>query len=139
MKRTGRCRDMHDVQCGDSPGYLARRIQRMSESGSMRRNKTTGSGRECRVRSQGYTISIHDKRSTARKGSKAGSHVQISCARSPREDEGYLQIVTNKSTDPVVRSDTTDGDARRRLWVQQRHDGQAAISGQAQEIRCTPE
>ena len=22
MKRCGRCRDMHDVQCGDSPGYL---------------------------------------------------------------------------------------------------------------------
>ena len=42
MKRTGRCRDMHDVQCGDSPGYLARRIQRMDESGSVRRNKNNG-------------------------------------------------------------------------------------------------
>ena len=79
MKRTGRCGDMHDVQCGGSPGYLARR------------NKTTGSGRACRVRSQGYTIR------------------KISCARSTHEDEGYLQIVTSKSTDLVVRSDTTDG------------------------------
>ena len=29
--------------------------------------------------------------------------------RSTHEDEGYLQTVTSKSTDPVVRSDTTDG------------------------------
>ena len=102
MKRTGRCRNMHDAQCGDSSGYLARRIQRMDESGSVRRNKTTGSGRECRVQSQGYTISlrvkkIHSKEvRSARKGTTANSHVQISCARSTREDEGHLQIVTSK-------------------------------------------
>ena len=46
---------------------------------------------------------------SARKGSKASSQVQISCARSTHEDEGHLQTVTSKSTDPVVRSDTTDG------------------------------
>ena len=28
---------------------------------SVRRHKTTGEGRECRVRGQGYTISIHVK------------------------------------------------------------------------------
>ena len=100
---------------GDSPGVLERKIQKMDESGSVRRNKTTGSGRECRARSQGYTISIHVKRSTARKsgqqrkGGKASSHAQTSCARSTHEDEGYLQTATSKSADPVVGSDTTDG------------------------------
>ena len=53
---------------------------------------------------------IHSKEvRSARKGSKASGHVQISCTRSTHEDEGYLQTVTSKSTDPVVRSDTTDG------------------------------
>ena len=53
---------------------------------------------------------VHSKEvRSARKGSNASSHVQISCARSTHEDEGHLQTVTSKSTDPVVRSDTTDG------------------------------
>ena len=30
-------------------------------------------------------------------------------AHAAHEDEGYLQTVTSKSTDPVVRSCTTDG------------------------------
>ena len=46
---------------------------------------------------------IHSKEvRSARKGSKASSHVQISCARSTHEGEGYLQTVTSKSPDLVV-------------------------------------
>ena len=53
---------------------------------------------------------IHSKEvRSAGKGSKASSQIQISCARSTHEDEGYLQTVTSNSTDPVVRSDTTEG------------------------------
>ena len=53
---------------------------------------------------------IHSKEvRSARNDSKASSHVQISCARSTHEDEGYLQTVTSKRTDLVVRIDRTDG------------------------------
>ena len=65
---------------------------------------------KARLHDQYTRQKIHSKEGrSARKGSKASSHVQISCARSTHEDEGYLQTVTSKSTDLVVRSDTTDG------------------------------
>ena len=85
----------------------------MGESGSVRRNKNNGLWKrllctKSRPHDQYIRQKIHSKEvRSARKGSKASSHVQISCARSTREDEGYLQTVTSKSTDPVVRSDTT--------------------------------
>ena len=63
-----------------------------------------------RLHDQHTRPKFHNKEvRSARKGSNASSHVQISCARSRHEDEGYLQTVTSESTDPVVRSDTANG------------------------------
>ena len=58
------------------------------------------------------------------KAAKRAVHIQTSCARSTHEDDGYL-----------LTSDKQNHGS----WSQQRHDGQAAISGQAQEIRSSPE
>ena len=80
MKRTGRCRDMHDVLCEDSPGYLATRIQRMDESGSVRRNKNNGLWKrmpctKSRLHDQFSRQKVHSKEvRSARKGSKAVAH-----------------------------------------------------------------
>ena len=114
MKRSGRCRDMHDVQCGDSPGYLGdkdpengqvRVSAKKQNNGLWKRMPCTKS----RLHHQLSRQKIHSKEvKSVRKGSTACSHVQISCARSTHEDEGYLQTVTSNSTDLVVRSDTTD-------------------------------
>ena len=114
MKRTGRWRDMHDVQCGDFkiPG------EKDPENGRVRVNAkkhTNGlwkrmSCTKSSLHDQHTRQKIHSKEGkSARKSSKASGHVQISSARNTHEDEGYLQTVTSKSTDPVVRSDTTDG------------------------------
>ena len=77
---------------------------------------------------------VHDQhtrqRPAARKSGQPGKaakravHIQTSCARSTHEDDGYL-----------ITSDKQNHGS----WSQQRRDGQAAISGQAQEIRSSPE
>ena len=97
------------------PGYLARRIQRMDESRVSAKKHNNGLWKrmpctKSRLHDQKTRQKIHSKDvRSVRKGSKASSHVPSSCERSTHEDEGYLQTATSKSTDPVVRSDTTDG------------------------------
>ena len=101
------------------PGHARRSVWRLSmilgekdpENGRVRvsankQNKGLWKSMLCtksRLHDQFSRQNIHSKEvRSARKGSKASSHVQISCARSTHEGEGYLQTVTSKSTDPVV-------------------------------------
>ena len=93
MKRTGRCRDMHDVETlqdswrEGSREWTSQGVSAKKHfNGLWRRMPCTMS----RLHDQYTRQKIH------RKGSKASSHVQVSCARSTHEDEGYLQTVTSK-------------------------------------------
>ena len=85
-----------------------------SENGrfeSVRRHKTTGDGRGCRVRCQGFTISIHVK--APQQGSQVSQERQQSeqfifkpvahAARTKMTD--IFQPATSKTTDPGVSSD----------------------------------
>ena len=78
---------------------------------SVRRHKTTGDGRECRVRFQGYTISIHVK--DPQQGSQVSQERQQSeqfmlkpvahAAHTKMTD--ICQPATSKTTDPGVSRD----------------------------------
>ena len=123
VKRTEHCTKMSRRK---TPEHLARWIQRMDDSSQcedtkqqeMEDNRSGLHDRHTRQRPAAR------KSSQPRKAAKRAVHVQTSCARSTHEDDGHL-----------LTSDKQNHGS----WSQQRHDGQAAISGQAQEIRSSPE
>ena len=124
VKRTEHCMKMSSRKALQSTwrdGFREWTIRVSAKTQNNRRMPCTRSG-------------LHDQhtrqRPAARKSGQSGKaakravHIQTSCARSSHEDDGYL-----------LTSDKQNHGS----WSQQRGDGQAAISDQAQEIRNSPE